>query len=681
MGGRCWLVSVFLFAGLTVAWADNPLVDPLPTAAVEVTNVAAEKTIRLPFMAKENVEVTSVTPIAVTSGGALELEHLATFGEARIDAASLVVKVPAQRLDTKPYDVSYLVVGQVTAADGKRSRATQTVTLKVNVIAPKLRALTPIVINETACVPWGTESVTGTVRLAELSKRSQFTMVSVEQSPVESGGTFALVAGQTIAPGGTLPVTLSGTGFETGTTKGSLSVSAKELAEPIVVAYEVRVKVHEIYIAICFLVFGFIGWLVRHFLKEREASATFRTQVEPLRQLVTKEKARVSAETARKLETARVALDTAIAAGDQVKAQAAADALKAALDAAIGARAKRIEELWQVVTTLRQVGPSWDIPADLARLKVTLDDVEDALADTDERRASEILDGVVPILAASIRRWADETTQALATAGDKLALAPAASRTDIAALVADARKKVAAVPAYDPVKPPSLAEYLPPVHDARRTVRRVAELAEAALRHEVNETAAALRKIDKEAAAAAVTSAGSFAPGTDEPTTRVLLLGKALEAFRDEVKKHVDDESVAFLKEGKYAAAVLNTHALATNADSRPQISAAIASVQKQIETVQLSALDPKALAKAVVPVVQRAVDPVKLAQRELVRWRFGNGIVSAALLSAGAWLIYRGSWVGTIDDFVKVAAVAFFSDFTVTAVVDALGKLKPAQT
>jgi hypothetical protein len=78
-----------------------------------------------------------------------------------------------------------------------------------------------------------------------------------------------------------------------------------------------------------------------------------------------------------------------------------------------------------------------------------------------------------------------------------------------------------------------------------------------------------------------------------------------------------------------------------------------------------------------VVAMHARAVDPIALARHRLQGIRLARGAVAALAMSLGTWAVYRGSWVGTTGDLVGVAVLAFFTDFTLDAVVGAVSALK----
>lgn len=53
------------------------------------------------------------------------------------------------------------------------------------------------------------------------------------------------------------------------------------------------------------------------------------------------------------------------------------------------------------------------------------------------------------------------------------------------------------------------------------------------------------------------------------------------------------------------------------------------------------------------------------------------RGVVSAFALSLVTWAVYRGSWSGSDGDMVGLAVVAFFTDFTVDALIQAVTAVK----
>ncbi len=80
-------------------------------------------------------------------------------------------------------------------------------------------------------------------------------------------------------------------------------------------------------------------------------------------------------------------------------------------------------------------------------------------------------------------------------------------------------------------------------------------------------------------------------------------------------------------------------------------------------------------------PVVRSDTTSVLSARRRRARradaGSQGAHVVSAAILAVVAWVVYRGAWVGTVNDFVAVTVAGFFTDFTLDAVLDTVGKLR----
>src|SRR6185503_18524232 len=86
--------------------------------------------------------------------------------------------------------------------------------------------------------------------------------------------------------GGTQAVKLEGNLFPIGAARGQIVIEADELEKPILVPFEIRTRVYEWIIPLVFLLFGLLGWYVRHRLRDQEVRAELRAQLAPLRKRV-----------------------------------------------------------------------------------------------------------------------------------------------------------------------------------------------------------------------------------------------------------------------------------------------------------------------------------------------------------------------------------------------------------
>ena len=134
------------------------------------------------------------------------------------------------------------------------------------------------------------------------------------------------------------------------------------------------------------------------------------------------------------------------------------------------------------------------------------------------------------------------------------------------------------------------------------------------------------------------------------------------------------------LADGKYAAGIYQEYALTKSFNPTEQISSDAAA--REATARKLAELVPAAApavsnVSVLVRTSPRAVDSIVLAQQRLRTLQYLRGFLSAGILSVAAWVAYRGSWWGTVNDLAGLAVVAFFTDFTIDAVVNAVTALK----
>src|SRR5689334_19107294 len=143
MGGRSVAVVlvVSLFAASSFARADETLIEPLPAAPTQVRSSQDVVVFKLRFVPKDGAEVHGVTAISITSGDASRPELLDGALTAELDAkaAALMFTLHTDKLEATNYDVGVSIAGDVTSPDGKKTHATQPITVKLNVLSPKLR--------------------------------------------------------------------------------------------------------------------------------------------------------------------------------------------------------------------------------------------------------------------------------------------------------------------------------------------------------------------------------------------------------------------------------------------------------------------------------------------------------------------------------------------------------------
>jgi hypothetical protein len=589
------------------------------------------------------------------------------------------------------------LTGTVKGAGDKATPVQQPLAVQLVLSPAKLRPI-PALIVTSYRVAFDAK-VTASIKLAELSRVTGLTNLHVEQlDRATEGGTqidAELAAGAPAAldAGGRATVTLEGTGFPIGTTTGQLAITADQLAEPVVVAYEVRSKRHTWLIIPWFIAFGLLGWVVRHWLKNAEARAELRARLEPLRA-----QAREQIEThpdddqVLALTTLDRDVEEALRGGDQAALGAKVEALRKGLEAALAARAAFVNAQAKEITALRQAfTPAWKLPdgADLRASLPQLDRAEAALLADRPKDALELLGPAYAALdkiGEAANAWRDRAEQTLNELSDTLARTPAPVREQALAAATTARQKLQAVPSYDrTLRPESIATYLRAVHEAYAAVAHLAGLLHEGVTGEVEATAAMAKKVGmRQADIDEIAEAGALAEPPADPSDACAKASKALRAFHDAVEKDIKEaEARKLLEAGRYADAVQKQAELTAGFDKAPPISFQARAPEAVRARIGAPAAAPEVPVGAlVISMHPRAVDPVALARQHLQKIRLLRGAISAAALSLVTWAVYRGSWSGTDGDLVGIAVVAFFTDFTVDALVQAVTALKkPAPT
>ncbi len=263
---------------------------------------------------------------------------------------------------------------------------------------------------------------------------------------------------------------------------------------------------------------------------------------------------------------------------------------------------------------------------------------------------------------------------------------PSETRAAATALATGVSGKLTAAAGYDRTsRPASLEDFLRNAHEARRELRRNVQLFVRAAQTEVKTTvdAAALLKEAKPGVEELKEPVAIAAPPVDDSTETLKAINLAVREFGAALERMLKGagagaEPMGKLKNGDYAGAVTRYLELA-GADKSLEIS-----LLDKARVLPSSPPPPERPIELQPPEMvllsqPRAVDPVVLARDELHQIRKIRGVVAAVILSVVTWVAYRAAWNGTLNDFAAVAAVAFFTDFTLDAVVSALAPLKKA--
>jgi hypothetical protein len=674
----------------------------------------------IPLTLADGAELTSATVERVAAG---ERSRAALRGAFSVvpagNALEISVNFGAVR---KPgtYTLSVLLVGKV-----KSKPARQAVEIPLLLPPVTLHAIPALTLTVERW-PWGkgpgVEPVRWNMTVRETTGDARVSGLTVSQDQAATNDTAPVSDRLDLEPGVTIwpvldagqvrSVSLVENGFPVGTTRGQIAIDADQLEHPVIVPFEIRTRVFDWLIIPWFLVFGLAGWEVRHRLRDAEARAELRAKLEPLkaraRQLLASspaESADVDTDPAdADMQTKNAELrgklsdiDAALDDDDPAVLTAAVEGLRDALVKATSARTQvTVEQSKKIGTLKHAVAPLWDLPdaEALARARESAVEAQSALFKDDlitARKRTAAAVAAVDEVGEAVSAWAKDASDAVADAtrepkGGEVAL-PSETRAAATALATAVSDKLKAAAGYDRTSPPaSLEAFLRNAHEARRELRRNVQLFVRAAQTEVKTTvdAAALLKKSKPGAEELKEPTNIAAPPADDPVETLKAVTLAVREFGAGLERMLKSvgasaEPMGKLKKGQYADAVAMYLELAGEADKSREISRLDKSrVLPSSPPPPERPLEPQP-PEMVVLSQPPAVDPVVLARDELHQIQRIRGGVAAAILSIVTWVAYRAAWNGTLNDFAAVAAVAFFTDFTLDAVVAALTPLKKA--
>lgn len=680
--------------------APGPLVETPASTAYQLETVAAPQ-VKVPLTVRPGVSGLAAELVSVTVDGKERPSKLAAFSVALAEGA-LAISVRFELAgDPGLYGLALRLTGTAPGEGGAPAPQRQLLALQLQLAPGKLREIPKLTVTSYRHFFFDPQ-VTATIALAELSRLTGLTNLRIEQldRATANGAQIdarltAPGAPTTLGRGARADVALSGTGFPIGTTTGRLTITAPELPAPISVDFEIRSERYSWLILPWFIFFGIVGWAVRSGLKKAEARAELRARLEPLRAQFRDQKDTHPEDTqVVKLAALDSAVDAALKSGDHDKLEAATLALRTGLEAALAARAAYTTALAQEVLALDQaLAPPWRLPgggASLAAQRPRLAQAQQALiADRPKLAAALLAEAYTALddLGARANLWRDRAARTLAelAAPDALARTPAAVRAQATAAIAAAQQKLAAVPRYDPAQRPAPpAPYLRAVHELHEATAHLAALLYEGAAAEVRDTMATAKQTGMPAAALdELAAAGALPPPAADPLETSAQAASALRSFAAAVDRHVTEtEARDHLAAGRYAEAVRMQAVLTGRAATGQQISSGPR--EESAAGLRLAAPVPApelpAVGGMVLPMRATAVDPVALARRQLQGIRFVRSLVAAGALSLVTWALYRGTWTGSTSDLVGIAVLAFFTDFTLDAVIDAVRRLpRPA--
>lgn len=434
-----------------------------------------------------------------------------------------------------------------------------------------------------------------------------------------------------IPAGGARTIALPARGsFPKGTTTGSLEIRAPQLQAPVMVPYEVRTRWSDIFVIPVFLAAGALGWLFRKYLKERESALAFSVELETLKT----EARRVSWEAAPMNDALQKLADKAEnAIADKGNARAELDELRRAIQATLAERDARIAALLIELEPLKQaVDPPWQLPptqSSIEPIRILVGTGLAALSRSDVRTGQQSVQDARTKLE-GIRQDVSDWSRAQLADAERLNDLPPPLLDALASL-----GSVSSSAGFD------WLTYLRKAHESHVDLVRL-----------TRERASVVRS---EAKAAADELRGQ--PGKEDVCAKLDGLAESIQIENASLRSVANAfEELRQLVPAKQAGLQLVAKSLSARMEPS-------------------SALGRERSSRLVV--LRSESDAVTVARAHLQRVTGVRTVLSVAFLSVIAWLVYRDAWLGTLDDFVAVAAAGFFTDFTVDAVIEAVGRLR----
>lgn len=648
--------------------------------------------VRLPLAPLANASLTSAATLRVETNK-LVVDRLTSGFTTTLSSDTLDVGVVPSTIKLPgTYTVVVEVHGEVAAVKQK-----QRVELVLTLPSSKLRPIPPVLLLSEHW-PEGGKPSNVVLHLETDPSSPGVTAVAITQpTPTMLGDTPTASAFKPISkelkPDTAEHVTLESDGpFPIGTTKGVLQIESNRLAERVLVPFEVRTKVPTIAIAIWFAIWAALGILIRGRLRGRLARGDALLALKPL---VARARNQIESHPALETRAKLVPLLATLEAAVDAK-QSTESASKALLDAVAAAEATRASWLSFQVEELSRAAESlllpWSLPGalDLATPAAALEAAANAAMADDpdgskQQRASAI--SSLHALTDGLRAFAQNALHRLS-----LLQAPGASlphAQQVFDATADARKELGQIPTWNPSQPLAVVEQLPRAHRANADLLGVVQGLRGGFHDATKAALLALTGQSADLLAELEQAASIPAPDEHDAVAQLAQVQDAAKAFAQRLGSFVTDNAAkATLAGGAYVAAI--EQQLAANAaaqrgqgprDKRDQVSAGKVTPALSLP-LPASAKDrgPDLAAAKNYAVSIRSLDTeVAAAEREQPLLRCVTGIVAASLAALLAWLAFRRMWVGTVEDFAMIAALGFFTDFTLDSVLSAAQKLKPS--
>jgi len=545
--------------------------------------------------------------------------------------------------------------------------------------------------------PWDTGiRAKGTLQLREVSNKSLIDGLAIEQVDDATIGDRStprrlIASGITaIAPDGALDVPLEADrDFPIGTVKGKLEIRSRRLAQQqSFVPFEVTTKIFEWVIPLWFVLCGLAGYVFRHVLERGVARAEALTALRPVLKRAERQRQSHPDPARRTKLSAKIDQVDAKRGSKSAEIAAATEELRKEVAEAEASRRLWLEQQMTVVSAAEAaLSTPWFLPRapEGAELSAGLAAVANAIERDEPEEARQRVAEAAGLAGSLLRPFDDfegSARMALAHAEEGSASLPERAGTLVVSSAASSRERLDAIPAWDPERPLEIGARLGGIHRANSMLVQLArelssafvEEVEAAVAELANRKLGGLSGVDLRAAAALETASSSDGPVQLE---RVLA---ANARFASTVReKLTDPEALKAVSEGKYTEAIrkqlkatpprdgLN---IAAPARAVPRVARA----EKAAPQLIPADVEPPG---PIVKLLPSLAEVVRDAESTLPSLQLIGSLVSAIGLGVVTWVVYRDAWIGTVNDFAIVGAVAFSTDFTVNALVEAVGKLR----
>ena len=686
-GLRAGIVALALWA--SPAWAQAPLIDPPADTSQEILTGARPPQVVVPLVVRSGAALATPVVTRVAVGGTSMPSLVGGFrpvaapSAIQLEVDPSVIRAPA----------TYTVTVRLPSSDGAEAA---TVELALTLAPATLRPMAPVVIDHVRW-PFASGALDRVIQVRETSGKTGLLAMAVEQldplvvDGVDAPAALTIAAPTQLGAGGSAAVRL-GTRerLPVGVARGQLTISAPQLLAPGAVPVEIRTRIDDSVIVVWFLIWGVLGWFVRHWLTARVARAEILASMAPLLARVRRqERSHPDPAVVRDLGQRAQALGQAIETGSQAELEAAAAALQQALAEAESGRAALVTAGFERIAALAQAVDVGELPAgvDVAAVIREIEQARRALLRDDPAAAERLERAAVSRLqevAAALATWAADARDALRSLQDLgLPAAPrplpglparldaivggggAADAAALAALLRGARQ------AYVELTPLATQIAAAVAAEAGRAVAAWGAGAPADL---VSAATAEVRGGDPVASLRASTVAfRAYAKRlgeqlTDARARQLALTGQLAEAVR--AQRTAD----AGVDAHQPAGAVRGTPA---GMGAPPPITGPFGGPPPMP-----TGAGPVAAATAVrheVILVPPAPLEVLLAGAApaMTALHVVRGAASALVLALGTWAVYADRWTGTTADFVGVAVIGFFSDFTLSAVLESVARIR----